>query len=47
MNLPECPEVWSNEQIRELVTNTKGGPWLVRAWNSRQQRVRPIKQHEN
>jgi len=47
MILRVCPEVWNNEEIRELVTNTEGGPRLVRAWSSRRQRVCQIKKHEN
>lgn len=47
MILRVCPETWNNEEIRELVTNTKGGSRLVRAWSNRRQRVCRIKQHEN
>jgi hypothetical protein len=44
--LSECPEIWNNDEIRELVTNTKGGPRLVRAWSSRRNRVCQIDNHQ-
>ncbi len=43
--LRECPEIWRNDEIRELVANTKAGPRLVRAWSSRRERVCQIKKH--
>lgn len=33
----EYPEAWSNPEIRSLVTQTRGGARLVRAWGQRRQ----------
>jgi hypothetical protein len=36
----DYPEAWSNEEIRSLVLDTRGGARLIRAWGERQRRLR-------